>query len=483
VRWLDEVYTGVISAAVSVNFFSIFACVLLAPTICSASDSDSNVIAPDKEPIIDGIVDMTMLNFDYYNNFDPTICSCLVLSSNKFNTVAPIPKSLVILVARAASFVIKQDYTDVPPICLVDEPNYEFITECFEAHSKHFKSCFSSSLDMNNKIRCHFLFMRAADPFEHYRAYQAHSEHFKVLMDTVEGYRGLYPYVLLLTHESIDKEYFDKLEEKSMGLEELDLMMMMDLEERWSYFIKTRESTIYHNTTVRKIFTYLATKCRKELLLFVKEYGSAQLHLHLIQIFSDSFQIVPRDFIKCPPCAAPSNAMVLDHNQTLATQENTSNGLYWFDGVLPKDIMYKVFLLAVEDDFFHVLTVFRHVSKSWNDAFTLTDVEKMNSVLVASSLAAKLFISDLTVQLAQKAPCFNVRPWPCLKFEDAFTQVIEMTEIHKDVLCMWNLAKELHLFSNDLGEYEREDVYFRLDSMFKCNTPLLYQDIAETTPN
>jgi hypothetical protein len=294
----------------------LLACVLSAFKHCNATESDGTVLSSSK-PDIDGILDMTMLNFDYYNSFEPSVESYYVLVNHKLDAVDPIPESLAVVVARGARRVLEPSN---PPILLDSEPNYQFVEKCFKAHPKHF-----SYTDTSNRLRCHFIFGSGIDPSRNLQAFRCHLEQFKVILEAMVNDSGWLLYLHLLLNKVADKEYCDVIRAKSSCLNNLDVVMNMNLEERWSHFL-TIHSGHDSSPEIVKTFDYLVDNFRKELLGYLEKYGSCKLKLWLCRRYSyKAMLIMPTDFVTCSSLAASNPASHQSDTITNVTQSPSSN--------------------------------------------------------------------------------------------------------------------------------------------------------------
>jgi hypothetical protein len=146
---------------------------------------------------------------------------------------------------------------------------------------------------------------------------------------------------------------------------------------------------------------------------------------------------------------------------------------------LPKEVVYSIFLFAVQEDIFYATSAFRLVCRSWNEAFSLNDRNNLKSLLQASSSAARLFIGDLIVQIVRKSPFFNVRPWPRMEYEEACTQLVEISNkfAAKNLFCLMNVAREFGRFIAGVEVSERDLLNVELYNIFDKYFLLLYKEI------
>jgi hypothetical protein len=417
-------------------------------------------------------MNMTVHNFEYYNSHPLNQTSFFVLLTDKFANIDPLPESLVSIVAKAArSFVDQVTYlNNFAP--LVKQPNYDFIAKCYSAFPRLFGDGFEDVEDLKSQIRCIFLYLHKDEgienPIADYKAFQASRKLYNAWRNTQsDSDCGWYLYPVLLTNDVIDREYFDLLtKETSVNCEELESIMDMSREERWSYYIVTGENDDFRKLDSIVVNYFLSVRCRKELLFFARKYGSAKVQLKFCQLSTNSLSIVPRDFINCPSHDASSNATFNQSNITVTHMELCD--------VLAPDLLYKVFLLVVEADFVYALTIFRLVCKSWNEASLMNDVRIVKDVVLASSSAAIFFVNDLLVQLVRKASSLNIFPWPCLEFKEACEIVLVLSEVYKDIFSTDQILKhQLRCRSDeDIGDCSS------LKNYFNSALKLLYREVV-----
>jgi hypothetical protein len=422
-----------------------------------------------------------MQNFDNFDSehLQPTVQTpynvyYYALFGTRFSTFKTIPKALASLISKGV--------TELLNLSTKLQPDYEFIAKCYDENYPGLFSDFPTSQDLINRIRCKLLLDVYYDPISNYNAFLAHPEQFKKSISCITVDGGWILRSVLLVIENVDQDYIDFM--KLIRSQRLDIDPLEPLgnshEERWRLFMQCcmqkflqidtyvesmkrlrlfvgikfltpsidpakhsdtwieNYRQLYGDSELDKTLIFLASKCRTKLVKNSKQYDSIPLHRLLCLIETYSLQIVPRDFIKCPPCAAPTGLVTASEQPLLSEAQPIL-----FEDLSPEAV-YQIYVDIMNDDIVYALTVYRLVCKGWNQFFTLSDVASVLHLTKASLPAAKLLIADAIVQNSRKTPRFSVRPWPVMTNEELYKVVIEVSKCHEHALDLVNVL--IHQF-------------------------------------
>jgi hypothetical protein len=404
---------------------NLVACILLLSfRHCKASSDDDAMIVEDFELEVEDIVSISMRNFENYDNehFQQVIpfygyASCYALFGTNFSTFQTVPVSLAKLISKGVTLLLDPSTKLKLPSDF--NPDYVFIEKCYAEHPSLFIGL-TSSHDLINRIRCKLLFNVENDPLSNYNAYLAHPQQYKKLLKSSKTEFGWHLRSVHLVVSNVSKTFLNVHKEVNLQKGKKLFIGGKNREERWKFLIDSYRQKC-GDPEIGNVLTFLASVIKAELVKNTKKYGGLPLHRQLCLMNSGSLNIVPRDFIRCPPCAAPTD-LVFDKvyaSMSILNEETSS-----LIDSLPYDVLFSnIFLECVKDDFVHALTVLRLVCERWNKLFTLSDVQQVLSVTNASLPAAKLLIADAIVQVSQKMSKFSARPWPVIGNDDLYKLV------------------------------------------------------------